>query len=281
MPKHLFTLLVLFPVICFSQVVIKPGQSTVVTAEPCPPVQTIIIRDTVFVCPPTIPPPSTGIRQNIIYEDMFESADPKSKYAAQQQWCCSYSITPSRSIVREGAQSLRFEHRGTEYLSGGYRVELSADQSYFKPAIDLWYGYSIYFENFQSSVQDHLPQWHPTLDGGSASLGIYTGNKTFHVRLNPEGDQSAFTLKDGKQIENGKWYDFVWHVVWKPSGGRVELWISGEKYVDYTGATLIKGGLPYFKLGVNRFFSSNQSKIFYVDALRIGSNLATYKDVAP
>lgn len=230
---------------------------------------------------PEPPAPEPTERTNIIYEDMFESSDPKAIYADQRQWCCNYSVTSSDKIVREGSRSVRMEHRGTESISGGYRVEFQSDK-YFKPAADLWYGYSMYFENFKASgVNDHIPQWHPTISGGSASLGIYTGSNTFHVRLNPEGDESAFTLKNGKQIVNGKWYDFVWHVKWAANGGRVELWIDGEKYVDYTGATLTKGGTPYFKLGLNRFASSNTSKIFYVDAFRIGNASATYKDVAP
>lgn len=285
MPKQIIAFLVLLPLFSLGQTVIKPGQSTVVTAEPCPPPQTIVLRDTVWICPEVppvvVPPPATGIRQNIIYEDMFESTDPKAKYAAQKQWCCSYSVTSSTSIVGEGVRSVRMEHRGTEQVSSGYRVEFQSDQ-YFKPAADLWYGYKMYFENFKASnVNFHIPQWHPTVSGGSASLGIYGGSNTFHVRLNPEGDESAFTLKDGKQIENGRWYSFVWHVKWAATGGRVELWIDNEKYVDYTGATLTRGGLPYFKLGVNRFFSSNQSMIFYIDAFRIGNEKATFTDVNP
>jgi hypothetical protein len=289
--KILLILLVLLPFFCFSQVVIQPGEQVIIKAGSCPtvscpPATTVYVHDTIWQCPPAPPvivePPATGTRQNIIYEDMFESADPKAKYAAQQQWCCSYSVTPSKTIVREGLQSVRMEHKGPEQVSSGYRVEFQADKTYFKPATDLWYGYSMYFENFKAlSVNSHIPQWHPTVEGGSASLGIYVGSGTFHVRLNPEGDESAFTLKDGMKIVNGKWYDFVWHIKWAATGGRVELWIDGQKYVDYTGATLTRGGLPYFKLGLNRFASTNTPMIFYVDALRIGSNLASYKDVAP
>lgn len=282
MPKQIIALLVLLPLFSLGQTVIKPGQSVVVTADPCPSPTTIIIRDTIWQCPPTVPPPTVE-RRNIIYEDMFESTDPKAKYADQKQWCCNYSVTSSDKIVYEGNRSVRMEHRGTEQVSSGYRVEFQSDQ-YFKPAADLWYGYAMYFENFKAqSVNSHIPQWHPTVSGGSASLGIYVGSNTFHVRLNPEGDESAFTLKDGKKIENGKWYTFVWHVVWNSdkTKGRVELWIDSEKYVDYTGATLTRGGLPYFKLGLNRFATSNTNMTFYVDAFRIGSEKATYSDVAP
>lgn len=310
MPKQIIVFLLFLPLYSLSQVTIKPGETITVTSLPCPvcppPViirdtvkikETVIIRDTVkvtntiivrdTVCPTTPPPtepppPSTGTRQNIIYEDMFESPDPKSKYAAQQQWCCSYSVTPSKIVVGEGNQSVRMEHRGTEQVSSGYRVEFQSDQ-HFKPATELWYGYKMYFENFKAqSVNSHIPQWHPTVGGGSASLGIYVGSNTFHVRLNPEGDESAFTLKDGKKIENGRWYSFVWHIKWHSTSGIVELWIDGEKYVEYINKpTLTRGGLPYFKLGLNRFARTNTSMIFYVDALRIGNEKATFTDVNP
>lgn len=58
-------------------------------------------------------------RQNLIYEDLFERADPKDKYTAQQQWCCSYSVTSATDIVREGTRSVRMEHRPNDYLSVG------------------------------------------------------------------------------------------------------------------------------------------------------------------
>lgn len=224
-------------------------------------------------------------RQNLIWDDGFERTSPEDKYTAQQQWLRDYSIQSSTSIVREGLRSARFEHRRADQLSGGYRTEFQSDANFGKPA-EAWYGFSIYFENWSTmNVGEHIMQFHPTVSGGSASLGIYTNNNTFHVRLNPEGDSSASTLKDGKQIVSNKWYDIVMHVKWAATGGIVQVWIDGEPYVNYTGPTLTRGGIPYFKVGINRWGSGGGSpsndRVFYVDALRIGNAQAEYKDVAP
>jgi hypothetical protein len=224
-------------------------------------------------------------RENLIYEDLFERATPEDKYTAQQQWVRDYSVQSSTTIVREGTRSVRFEHRRTDNISSGYRVEFQSDSLFQRPT-EAWYGYSVYFENWSSmnGGGEHIMQWHPTTSGGSASLATYTTNGTFHVRLNPEGDSTAFTLKDGKKIESNRWYDVVTHVKWAAQGGIVEMWIDGEKYVDYGGPTLTRGSTPYFKMGINRWGSNgapSNDRVLYFDALRIGNANATYADVAP
>lgn len=283
--RYFLLLLVLIPVLCFSQVIVKPGQSVVVTAEPCPSPTTIIIRDTVWQCPPSSPviqPPSSGTRQNLLFEAGFDGSKPfMTENELYQQKCCSYSITQSKTKVRSGDGSFRAEVRGSDgSISSGYRAEFITKASY---NTDAWYGYSTYFENWTScsSCGEHSIQWHPAEGSGSANLGIYTEKGTFHVRLNADGDLTAETLKDGLKITPNKWYDFVWHVKWSATSGRIELWIDGVKYVDYSGPTLTKGGTPYFKLGINRWNISGVTRILYYDNLRIGNANATYKDVAP
>lgn len=285
MTKYLITLLFIIPVICFSQVVIKPGQSTVVTAEGCPSQPTIIIRDTIWQCPPIVIPPSTGIRQNLIFEALFNGSNPFPVSTLYKQACCNHSVTQSKTIVREGDGSFRAESRPTDpQVSGGYRPEFIPPTN--TRLVDGWYGYSLYFENWKacSSCGEHVMQHHPENGSGSAALAIYTDKATFHVRLNPEGDATAFTIKDGMNIISNKWYDFVWHIVWSSdkTKGRVECWIDGVKYADYTGVTLTSGGIPYFKIGgINRWNLSGITRVMYTDAVRIGSEKATYKDVAP
>lgn len=225
-------------------------------------------------------------RENLIYEDDFERAVPEDRYRDQQQWLAEYSVQSSTSVVRAGSRSVRLEHRRTDNVSSGYRVEFQSDKLFQKPT-EAWYGYSIYFEdwNAMSSGGEHVMQWHPTISGGSASLAIYTNNNTFHVRLNPEGDSTAFTLKDGKKIEPNKWYDIVFHVKWHATEGIVQVWIDGELYIDYTNKpTLTRGSTPYFKVGINRWGSSgapSNNRILYIDEFRIGNAQATFADVAP
>lgn len=223
-------------------------------------------------------------RENLIFEALFNGTNPFPTSTLYKQACCSHSITQSKTIVREGDGSLRAESKSTDpSVSGGYRPEFIPPTN--TRLVDGWYGYSIYFEDWKpcSSCGEHVMQWHPENGTGSAALAVYTNNGTFHIRLNPEGDSTAVTLKDGLKITPNKWYDLVWHVVWSSdkAKGRVEVWIDGTKYVDYTGATLTSGGTPYFKIGINRWNISGVNRVIYIDAVRIGNAQATYADVAP
>lgn len=235
----------------------------------------------VTVNPAPTNPPNTGVRQNVIFESLFDGSNPFDASKLYKQACCSYSITQSKSIVRSGDGSFRAEVRGGDpESSGGYRAELITSAPALKEA---WYGYSVYFENWSacSSCGEHAPQLHPANSSGSAVFGVYTDKNTWHVRLNPEGDESAFTLKNTLPIKSNVWHDVVLHFIWDRTAGRIEMWINSEKYVDYTGATLTMSGLPYWKTGINRWNIKGVNRVLYFDNVRIGNANATYKDVAP
>lgn len=239
----------------------------------------------VVVVPPVDPPPTTGTRSNIIFESLFNGSNPFPTSTLYKQACCSHSATQSKNISREGDGSFKAEVRGNDpQSSGGYRSEFIPPTN--TRLIDGWYGYSVYMQDWKacSSCGEHIMQWHPDNGSGSAVLAIYTEKNTFHIRLNPEGDLTAVTIKDGMQIIPNKWYDWVWHVVWSSdkTKGRIEAWVDGVKYVDYTGATLTTSGTPYFKVGgINRWNLSGVTRIMYTDAVRIGNEKASFKDVAP
>jgi hypothetical protein len=229
-------------------------------------------------------------RQNLIYEAGFDGSNPFPTTSLYKQACCSHSITQSKTIVREGDGSFKVDARSSDpSVSGGYRPEFIpiANNTQAGKISEGWYGYSIYFQDWKacsSGCGEHVMQWHPDNGSGSAVLAIYTERNTFHVRLNPEGDSTAFTLKDGKTIVPNKWYDIVFHIVWSSDSakGRVEMWIDGEKYVNFTNITLRSGqGIPYFKIGINRWNMGSTSRVLYIDAVRIGNAQATYADVAP
>ncbi len=286
-------------------IVLKPGESITIIAANCPvcppPIvirdtikikETVVFRDTVWMCPPTVPPanpptnpPSTGQRNNLVFEALFNGSNPFPAASLYRQACCSYSTGQSKAIVREGDGSFRAEVKGSDpSSSSGYRSEFIPPTT--TRLTDGWYGYSTYFENWNActSCGEHVIQWHPASGSGSANLGIYTEKNTFRVGLNADGNESAEkTLASSMKIESGKWYDFVWHVVWSSdqSKGRIELWINGTKYVNYTGVTLTTGGIPYFKFGINRWNISGVNRLLYYDNLRIGNEKATYADVAP
>lgn len=235
---------------------------------------------------PTDPPPTNpGVRNNLVFEALFNGSNPFPTASLYKQACCSYSATQSKTIVREGDGSFRAEVKGSDpSSSSGYRSEfIPPTNTRLK---DGWYGYSVYLEDWKScgGCGEHIMQWHPDNGSGSAVLAIYTEKNSFHVRLNPEGDQTAFTVKDGLPIQSNKWYDIVMHVVWSndKTKGRIEMWIDGTKYIDYTGVTLTMSSVPYFKVGgINRWNLSGVTRVMYTDAVRIGNEKATYKDVAP
>lgn len=285
--RYFLLLLILLPTLCFSQVIVKPGQSVVVTAEPCPSPTTIIIRDTIWQCPPSSPviqPPSSGTRQNLLFEAGFDGTNPfMTENDLYKQACCSYSITQSKSIVRSGDGSFRAEVRGSDgSTSSGYRAELitSLEKKYGAPS-EVWVGYSTYFQNWNAfSGGEHVIQWHPNSATGSAELSLQTAANKFDVVRSLSGTnyRQSGTLKT---IVSNKWYDFVWHIKWSSgSTGLIELWIDGEKYYSFTGKTC-SANPPYFKFGINRWNIGSSNRVLYYDNLRIGNANATYKDVAP
>jgi hypothetical protein len=237
----------------------------------------------------TPPPPSTGTRNNIIFSALFNGSNPFDPNQLYKQACCSYSVTQAKDIVREGDGSFRAESRASDpSVSEGYRPEFIPTKNTI--LTDGWYGYSLYTPGWNPcsgfNCGEHIMQWHPASGTGSASLAIWTASGTFNIKLNKTGGTSssdAVSIKDGMVFKPNTWYDFVWHVVWSAdrAKGRIEVWINGTKYCDYTGATLTSGGTPYFKLGINRWNMGTVNRILYVDAVRVGNSSATYKDVAP
>lgn len=244
-------------------------------------------KKVVVTNPPVVQPPATGTRQNIIFEAGFDGTKPfLTENELYPQKCCSYSITQGKApYVRSGDGSFRAESRaGERSVSDGYRPE-------FIPPLntrltDGWYGYSVYLADWKAvSGGEHIMQWHPNDGTGSAVLALWTAGNTFNVNLNASGGTSSSGLKslaNSITIKPNKWYDFVWHVVWSRDAtkGKVEVWVDGVKYVDFAGVTQPTSGIPYFKIGINRW-DIKDNRVLYIDAVRIGNSSATYKDVAP
>lgn len=240
------------------------------------------------VTPPkdtTTIPPSTGTRNNILFSALFNGSNPFDPNLLYKQACCSYSVTQSKTVLREGDGSFRAESRsGDPKASGGYRPEFIPPTN--TRLVDGWYGYSVYLEDWKAcNCGEHIMQWHPNDGEGSAVLALWTAANTFNVNLNASGGTSSSGLKslaNSITIKPNKWYDFVWHVVWSSdrTKGRIEVWVDGVKYVDFTGVTLPPSGIPYFKIGINRW-NMSENRVLYIDAVRIGNASATYKDVAP
>ena len=235
-------------------------------------------------------PAPTGTRQNIVFEAGFDGSNPfQTENTLYKQGCCSYSITQSKTIVRSGDGSFRAEVRGSDAsTSSGYRAELITGVN--KTLTEVWYGYSTYLQDWNAfSGGEHIIQWHPNSEGGSAELSLQTASNKFDVvrslggaNYRQSGNYTGQTSKPLATIIPNKWYDFVWHIKWSTgSAGLIELWIDGEKYYTYIGKNTATSTPPYFKFGINRWNMGSSNRVLYYDNLRIGNSLATYKDVAP
>lgn len=223
---------------------------------------------------------ATAARANVVFDIGFEGSNPFNENQVYKQGCCSYSITQSNTIAREGSSSFRAEVKASDAsTSSGYRAELMTGG--YTTTSEVWYGYSTYFQNWNAfSGGEHVVQWHPNNSTGSAELSLQTAANKFDVvrSINGANSRQTGTLKT---IVPNKWYDFVWHIKWSTgSTGLIELWIDGAKYYSYTGKNM-SSSIPYFKFGINRWNMGNSSRILYYDNLRVGSAKATYNDVAP
>lgn len=220
-------------------------------------------------------------RSNLLFNLDFEGSNPFDENKVYKQGCCSYSITQSNSLAREGNSSFRAEVRGSDRsTSSGYRAELTTG-GYNTSGTEVWVGYSSYFQDWNAfSGGEHVVQWHPNSSSGSAELSLQTAANKFDVVRSING--TNYRQQSGlKTIVSNKWYDFVWHIKWSTgSSGLIELWIDGEKYYTFTGRTM-SSTVPYFKLGINRWNMGSSSRVLYYDNLRIGNASATYADVAP
>lgn len=230
------------------------------------------------------------VRQNLLLDEGFEGADPFPEGVfSVGQACCDHTITASTEQAREGSQSFRAEVRvGDPAVSSGYRAELTM------PGIsdtgDKWYGWSMFFQapadgGAWDGTNGHFTQWHPDNGSGSASLGLWSYGDGWLVGLNPEGDGDVELEDLGMPIEVGAWQDVVMHVDWDE--GIVEVWVNGVQELAAANVDFASGPGQYMKLGINRWGSgpdgspADDDWVIFYDAFRIGSELATYDDVAP
>lgn len=259
MPRKLIALLLaLIPFVCFSQVVINPGEQVIIKAGSCPvvtcpPAQTIYIHDTVWQCPPTVPPvnpppPSTSEGYNLTYSNGF---DKSSDLSADQLG--KGSISPK--VFKSGTGSFKsVVSVGDVAISSGFRSEQQYTGAAQNPVIGKL-SYDVLYESFQqpgwggSSIQ-----WHPQ-GGGSAFLFLETAEGSFSVYQYKKGYSSSF----GK-ITLNQWYHVDWEFFWsQKADGYAKLFIDGKNVWSYSGP-MYEGGLPYIKLGQNFFSNVDLSK---------------------
>lgn len=261
--QKILTLLVLIPSIALGQTVIKPGQSTVVTAEPCPSPTTIIIRDTVWRCPPTIPdPPKPDEPQagyTLSYSNDYDQASDIN----------SNQLGRGKQTTFDGRGVFWAEYRaGDPAISSGFRSEQQYNQKEANPvegALEV----EMYFKDYKATGWgSHSLQWHPN-NNNSALFFLYHSEGKFDFGRSING--SNFYQNGTKPIEPNKWYKIRVEYKWSSdNSGYIVAYIDGSKYYEYKGKTQDGSGKPYLKVGVN-FFNNKSSGIVLYD------NLAVYQ----
>ncbi len=238
---------------------------------------------------------SAGTRKNLIFHSNNESATALSpcynvsftQWASLQRWSRDYSINRSTNFARFGNYSIRFELRKTDGIIGNSKRSEALRYTKSEPTIacERWYAASTFLPNeyVTDPAAESVMQWHT--DAGAPPLSLWTQGGKWKVML--FGGKYAYTLGN---YEKNKWNDWVWHVKWSPnSDGLIELWKNGVKVFTKTGANIYANSIggAYFRVGLYKWpwktgsTSTTSTRIMYVDESRMGSENATYYDVAP
>ncbi len=257
MPKQLITLFVLLPLFSFCQTVIKPGQSVVITADPCPSPTTIIIRDTVWQCPPTppvvVPPPATGY--TLSYSNDYEQ---KSDINSNQ-------LGRGKQTTFEGRGVFWSEYKaGGAAVSSGYRSEQEYNVKNYPGANPTEGALEIemYFKDYKPvGWGGQSLQAHPN-NNNSALFFLYHTEGAFEFGRSING---ANNYQDGtKKIEANRWYKIRVEFRWSTgSDGYFRAFIDNQLYYTFIGKTQDNSGLPYWKIGQNYYSSKLGGIILY------------------
>jgi hypothetical protein len=208
-------------------------------------------------------PEDNGFRPGINAAD-----DPNRKLSLKQLLETGGGpLALSTEHARNGNSSLRV---AVPNVNHDFRSEVA--RGYVAMGSENWYGFSIYVPmDWQPDSQSNiLAQWHAATgpDGhevgdGSAypPISIDLQDDTWRVKINwntigagskgPGFGQKVFEI--GK-LKKGVWIDFVAHAIWSGDAtkGKFELWLDGQKVVDYAGGTeyVAQKNGTYFKIGI-------------------------------
>lgn len=226
-------------------------------------------------------------RQNLLFEDGFESGQLSSAWGREVSG--SHSITIVSSPTRVGNFALRSRLRPEDDERAEVKLDRSVTWAY---NAERWIGVSIYFPNdgstnddtsiFQMYARPTNGAWPPPpfqlqMNNGRLRMtryGLSTSTPT--IDRNQHWDLGA--------VPRGAWVDFVFHLVGSTgSSGIFDVWVNGERKVNYRGATVADNRTWYNKMGVYVGLGNNASRdrSLYYDEYRVGNQNATCNDVAP
>jgi hypothetical protein len=226
------------------------------------------------------------VTANLIYEETFEGDAPFSTAYHKEVGDSDYALQIVDAPVYKGIKSARFEVRVDQPLiADGIRSEVSIVRGALgQIPKDVWYSFSVFFPSdgfTYDPTLDVINQWYQ--DGSSTRL-IVKGDKIL-LEVGSTFENKT-TLELGLANRN-KWHEFVFHFVHSHNDdGLVETWLGGKKVATYKGGNLYTDTLPKWKIGIYKHAfelgtSIETKRVVYFDNIRVGSSLATYRNMKP
>lgn len=253
-----------------------------------------------------VPPP----RRNLLFTGDFDNFATGSVLGRVAPWSRKEALFHELRVVtaptRAGGKALRVEVNKHERNQGGgsWRAEvLTFNTGGDSGGHDVvrWYGLSTFVpaDWVNDPSTDIIFQFHEIPDAGEdwRSPPLYLrvndnklewnarwDSKPLSVGNTPEGSATIYT----GPLVKGRWVDWVLTVRWdfRPGGnGFVEIWRDGTRQPVYNGPNCYNDQKPlYLKAGLYRFgwdSTAFSQRVIFHDEIRVGSEKATYADVAP
>ncbi|KJH72013.1 hypothetical protein UH38_09990 [Aliterella atlantica CENA595] len=218
--------------------------------------------------------------------------------------CCQYSVQIATSPTNPSDRVAKFTlYRNDPDVSGSRRSELRLNA--VARNSEYWYGFSTYLpaDFSKDRSMEIISQWHSKPDKNLGenwrSPPLYLKSFNGHWQIARRWDSKRVTTKntpEGKETidlgayQTGVWTNWVFHVKWShQADGLVEVWKNGKLVLRKTGPNTYNDNIgPFQKIGIYKpdwKYRPHKSKItqrvVYYDNVRVGSDRASYKDVAP
>lgn len=253
----------------------------------------------------------------LVFSEDFEDADLSKwgkEFTAQykdkkltqpgKEICCQHSAMIATSPTQPGDRAVKFTlYKNDPDVASSRRAELRSNA--VPSNSEYWYGFSTYLppDYVKDRSMEIVTQWHTKPDKNlgedwrSPPLYLKSFNGNWQIARRWDSKQvTKNNTPEGKETvelgayQTGVWTNWVFHVKWSyRSDGLVEVWKNGKLVMRKTGANTYndKAG-PFQKIGIYKpdwKYRPNKSKIakrvIYFDNIRMGSDRASYKDVAP
>lgn len=253
--------------------------------------------------PDTIPIPPSGLRHDLIFEELYNDLPIDSKVKGFQESggsCCLWSQALSDSFYNTAPTSNRFEIRLSDPFVGGSHRSEDNYQSNGEPLLNFerWFGFKVYFPvGYTRDVSPEIFAQLHAADSNSPPVALWTNNDRISFAFNGGSNQ------DYGAIPKGSWVVFVIHVIWDTDPavnlvgeGLIDIWMDDVKRTSRSGMNSPAGlafgpypkwGIykwPWAHLAVNNqgsYVTNIDVRSLYIDDVRYGTALSDYASVRP